>query len=67
MKWILFFIFTGSTGSGPTHVAMHSLQFDDRASCERAAPVIDDMTRRHRVFGQGLIWQCLPASELSLK
>lgn len=61
MKYILFLIFSGSSGSGPTMPVMHSAVFDDRPACEAAAAELDALTRKHRVLYSSPQWKCVPA------
>ncbi len=62
MPFILFFIFNASTASGPTHVAMHSMEFQSFDACMAAAKTIDDVTRSFRVGWSRTETRCLPKS-----
>lgn len=62
MPHILFLIFSASTGTGPTHVGMHSIEFATREACVAAAKETDEMTRQYRVAWSKMDWKCLPKS-----
>jgi hypothetical protein len=64
MKWILFAIFHGSVGMGPTMTTTFSLTFDDRAACEAAADPLASITRRYRSVNAPLEYVCLRAGSV---
>lgn len=62
MPHILFLIFSASTATGPTHVGMHSMEFQNLEACMAAVKTIDEATRSYRVAWSKTDTRCIPKS-----